>query len=115
LTDKKRINKFKAFIITMNFIVWTIIFTAATYFSKAQPEKLTVLDVRYAKSIRETWVMEYVTISLWLFVLAAILSLIGLIINLAFIGDKKHPMSKGLILSLVVSLGAASLYIINLL
>lgn len=115
MAEKKSFDGIKAFIIFMNILVWSLIFGAATYFSKAQPQKLTVLDAHYAKSIRETWIMEYVNNSLWLFVVAAILSLVGLIINLIFLGDKKHKISKGLLIALFVSLLASSAYILNLL
>jgi hypothetical protein len=115
MSKSTQVNKLNVFLTSMNILVWSIIFGAATYFSKAQPQKLTVLDVRYEKDIRDTWIMEFVTISLWLFVLAAVLCIVGLIINLGFIGNKKIKISKGLLLGLFVSLFASAAYILNLL
>lgn len=98
----------------MNLLIWSVILGALIYFNKAQPQKMTVLDAHYAKTIRDTWVMQYVTTSLWLFILAAALCLFALIVNFAMLGNKKRKVSKGFVLGLFVSLTAAALYIFNL-
>jgi hypothetical protein len=115
MTTKKKFNGFKAFIVSLNFIVWTILFTAGTYFSKAQPQKQTVLDMKYDKQIRDAWIMEYINLSLWLFVIAAILCIVGLIINIGFMSNKQNKISKGLLIGFFLSLSCASAYIFYLL
>lgn len=114
MSETRSFSFFKAFVIGMNTIIWSVILVASIYFNKAQPQKLTVLDAHYAKNIRDTWVMDYVTTSLWLFILAAALCLFSLIVNFAFLGDHKHKISKGFVLGLFVSLTASALYIFNL-
>lgn len=114
MSESRPIDYFKGFVISMNILIWSVILGALIYFNKAQPQNMTVLDVRYGKTIRSTWAMQYVTTSLWLFILAAALCLIALIINFALLGDKKRKVSKGFVLGLFVSLTASALYIFNL-
>lgn len=101
----------KLFIIFMNVIAWSSVFAAMIFFDLARPQTNSYLDIHYMKEPRETWELSNVTISLWFFIISTCVSLLGLLINLGFIGDKKHHISKGLIINLMVSLIFASIYI----
>lgn len=103
------------FIRIMDLLVWAIIFAAFLFFDQARPETRTILDIRYAKDIRETWDYGSASISMWLFVTAAIISITGLFINLPFLGRKKVHISYGLIIALFISLGGSIAYMFILL
>jgi len=113
--NKKKIDSFVIFIRFMDIITWSVIFAAMMFLEKARPQTRTILDIRYSKNIRQTWDISLAKASLWLFVVAAIIAILGLLINLGFLGDKKHHMSYGLLLGFIVSFGASFAYIFILL
>jgi sterol desaturase/sphingolipid hydroxylase (fatty acid hydroxylase superfamily) len=115
IKNGKKTDKFVIFIRFMDIITWTLIFIAMLFFEKARPQTETIFDIRYSKGIRNTWNIPMAEISLWVFVVAAVLSIVGLLINLGFLGDKKHHMSYGLLLGLILSLSASSAFILLLL
>lgn len=108
---KKNLDGFVVFIRFMDVITWSIIFAAMMFLEKARPQTKTILDIRYSKNIRNTWDLGLAQASLWLFVVAAIIAMLGLLINLGFLGDKKHHMSYGLLIGFIVSFGASIAYI----
>jgi len=99
------------FIRTMDLITWTLIFIGFIYFDRAKPQTQTILDMHYDKMTRESWNLGLAGISLWFFIAAVVLSLLGLLINLGFIGDKKHHISHGLIASLIVAFIASCIHL----
>lgn len=119
LTDKviggvymsKERDSVKLFITFMNALAWSSIFFAMIFLDKARPETKSYHDIYYNKLPRTTWELSYVTISLWFFIIATSISLLGLLINLGFIGDKKHRLSIGLVLNLLISLCFSFAYI----
>lgn len=109
---KRKVDGFIIFIRSMNIITWSIIFVAMMFLEKARPETKTFLDFRYtSKMIRKTWDLDFAQASLWLFVVAAIISILGLLINLGFLEDKKHHLSYGLLIGFIVSFSASFTYI----
>lgn len=114
MDKKKKQDHFFGIIRTFLILTWTAILGAFVYLQKAMPEKETILDIRYGKSIRDTWDMTYANSSLFLFALAAVLSVIGIIVNFGYLETRKHPMSFGMILAAITSITAVILYVINL-
>ena len=114
MEKKKKQDHFFGIIRTFLIITWVAIIGAFTYLQKAMPEKETILDMRYGKSIRDTWDMNFANSSLFLFTLAAVLSIIGLIVNFGYLETRKHHMSIGMILAAITSISAVLLYVINL-
>lgn len=113
---KRKVDNFIIFIRFMDIVTWSIIFAAMMVLEKARPETKTFLDFRYtSKTIRNTWDLDLAQASLWLFVVAAILAILGLLVNLGFLGDNKHHISYGLLIGFIVSFAASFAYIFLLL
>jgi sterol desaturase/sphingolipid hydroxylase (fatty acid hydroxylase superfamily) len=108
-------DRFQIFIRIMDFVTWAIIFFALIYFDQARPQTRTILDMRYSKDIREVWEVSNAYISLWLFIAAAAVAGSGLVINIAFLGNRKYHISFGLSFGLIVSLCFAAVYLFILL
>jgi len=115
MAKNKKIEGFILFIRFMDILTWSIIFAAMMVFEKARPQTKTILDIRYSKGIRNSWDLGLAQASLWIFVIAAIIALLGLLINLVFLGDKKHHISYGLLIGFFVSFGASFAFIFLLL
>jgi len=110
--SKKKTDGFIVFIRFANILTWTIIFAGMMFSEKARPETKTFLDFRYtSKTIRKTWDLALAQYSLWLFVVAAIIAILGLLINLGFLEGKKHHISYGLLIGFIISFGASFAYI----
>jgi len=98
----------------MDILTWSILFTGLVVLNEAKPETQTVLDNRYDKIARGGWIHSYVNSAFWILIIAAIVSAIGLLINLGLLGDKKRHISYGMLSGLIFSLVCAGLIYFNL-
>lgn len=100
---KRTIDNYTLFIRLMDVSTWAIIFIALIFFGQARPETQTVLDMRYDKVIRSTWDLELLRAAMWILVSAAAFSLLGLLINLGLLGNKKRHVSVGMSIGFIFS------------
>jgi hypothetical protein len=114
MTKRIKLSGFVKFIRFMDVLTWSILFAGLVVLGEGKPETQTVLDNRYDKVARGTWLTTNVTLAFWIMIIAIIVSILGLLINLGFLGNKKHHISYGMLSALFFSILCAGLIYFNL-
>ena len=107
---KKKRDLISLFIHISTAITWILLFIAMIFYDKAKPETQTILDIRYNKTIRDTWDMAYVELSFGIFVTAAVFSILMLIVNLASLENSNRRFSFGLLLGFLLAVTGSLAY-----
>lgn len=93
---KKNIDTYIVFIRIADILSWLFIIMALAFIDRAQPEKRTILDARYEKTIRETWNMLDIQLAMNLLIATTVLSFAFILINVIYTTRKKRHMSFGI-------------------
>ena len=103
MAKQRQVDGYKRFKGVMNVIFWTVYISSLIVLNEAKLETQTIFDNRYAKVARTTWLIDTVEIAFGIMIGAIAIAILGLIINLALLGEKKRKISLGLLIGFIAS------------